>query len=61
MLGSFHSPVRSTMKIVLAPNAFKGSLSAMAAAVVMEQGVRAAFPAAGDRAAWVSNPVATIN
>ncbi|MCB1967888.1 MAG: glycerate kinase [Candidatus Accumulibacter sp.] len=34
------------MKIVLAPNAFKGSLSAMAAAVVMEQGVRAAFPEA---------------
>ena len=34
------------MKIVLAPNAFKGSLSAMAAAVAMEQGVRAAFPAA---------------
>ena len=34
------------MKIVLAPNAFKGSLSAMAAAVAMEQGVRAAFPGA---------------
>lgn len=34
------------MKIVLAPNAFKGSMSAMQAAVAMEQGVRAAFPAA---------------
>lgn len=34
------------MKIVLAPNAFKGSMSAMQAALAMEQGVRAAFPAA---------------
>ncbi len=34
------------MKIVLAPNAFKGSMSAMRAALAMEQGVRAAFPGA---------------
>lgn len=34
------------MKIVLAPNAFKGSMSAMQAALAMEQGVRAACPAA---------------
>ena len=34
------------MKIVLAPNAFKGSMSAMQAALAMEQGVRAAFPGA---------------
>jgi len=37
-----HTP----MRIVLAPNAFKGSMSAMQAALAMEQGVRAAFPAA---------------
>ncbi len=34
------------MKIVLAPNAFKGSMSAMQAALAMEEGVRAAIPAA---------------
>jgi glycerate kinase len=34
------------MKIVLAPNAFKGSMSALQAAEAMEQGVRAACPAA---------------
>lgn len=34
------------MKVVLAPNAFKGSMSAMQAALAMEQGVRAAFPTA---------------
>jgi glycerate 2-kinase len=34
------------MKIVLAPNAFKGSLSAMQAALAMEQGVRQACPGA---------------
>ena len=34
------------MKIVLAPNAFKGSLTAMQAASAMEQGIRAAFPEA---------------
>lgn len=34
------------MKIVLAPNAFKGSMSAMGAALAMEQGVLAAFPGA---------------
>ncbi len=34
------------MKVVLAPNAFKGSMSAMQAARAMEQGVRAAFPRA---------------
>lgn len=33
------------MKIVLAPNAFKGSMSAMQAVLAMEQGVRAACPA----------------
>jgi glycerate 2-kinase len=40
------STVGSVMKIVLAPNAFKGSMSAMGAAMAMEQGVRAAFPGA---------------
>ncbi len=34
------------MKIVLAPNAFKGSMSAMQAALAMEQGVRQAYPGA---------------
>ncbi|MBK5939931.1 glycerate kinase [Halochromatium roseum] len=34
------------MKLVLAPNAFKGSMSAMQAALAMEKGVRAAYPAA---------------
>lgn len=34
------------MKIVLAPNAFKGSMTAMQAALAMEQGVRVAFPGA---------------
>ncbi len=34
------------MKIVLAPNAFKGSMTAMQAATAMGQGVRAAFPGA---------------
>lgn len=34
------------MKIVLAPNAFKGSLTAMQAASAMEQGIRTAFPEA---------------
>ena len=34
------------MKIVLAPNALKGSLTAMQAASAMEQGIRAAFPEA---------------
>jgi glycerate kinase len=42
------------MKIILAPNAFKGSMSAMQAALAMEQGVRAAFP----RAEVVAVPVA---
>ncbi|MGB5736581.1 MAG: glycerate kinase, partial [Thiohalocapsa sp.] len=32
------------MKIVLAPNAFKGSMSAMQAALAMQQGVRAVVP-----------------
>mgnify|MGYP001095682378 CR=1 FL=1 len=34
------------MRIVLAPNAFKGSMSAMQAALAMEQGVRQAYPGA---------------
>jgi glycerate kinase len=34
------------MKIVLAPNAFKGSMTAMHAALAMGRGVRAAFPGA---------------
>ena len=34
------------MKIVLAPDSFKGSLSARAAAEAMERGVRAIFPSA---------------
>lgn len=34
------------MKIVLAPNAFKGSMSAVQAALAMEQGVRQSFPGA---------------
>lgn len=34
------------MKIVVAPNAFKGSMSAMQAALAMEEGIRAAFPEA---------------
>lgn len=42
------------MKIILAPNAFKGSMSAMQAALAMRQGVRAAFP----RAEVVAVPVA---
>jgi glycerate kinase len=34
------------MRIVVAPNAFKGSMSAARAALAMEQGIRQAFPAA---------------
>jgi glycerate 2-kinase len=37
------------VKIVLAPNAFKGSLTAMQAASAMEQGIRSAFPEADVR------------
>lgn len=37
------------VKIVLAPNAFKGGLTAMQAASAMEQGIRSAFPEADIR------------
>jgi len=35
------------MRIVVAPDSFKGSLSALAVADAMERGIRAVFPAAG--------------
>ena len=34
----------STMKIVVAPDSFKGSVSALEAANAMEQGLRRVFP-----------------
>src|SRR5947209_20055419 len=42
------------MRVVVAPNAFKGSLSALEAAAAMVEGVRAVFP----RAEILSIPIA---